>query len=142
MFLALLLTLACGGSSTEEPAAEPQTTSSSPAETPVVEPPGPSPLPTAALSEAERAKFRACSTDADCTAIDIDCCNLCNGGTAMPLNKAFVDEARKRLLEPKDCSAVSCTDAPCEMPATTCHESVCSFSMAVNKPKPLPMTSP
>ena len=145
--LALLLLLACGG----EPAPDVQETvpvphAINPADTPpeatIVEEQGPPPLPTAALTDAERNEMRACTTSSDCIAINIDCCDLCNGGTAMPLNKAHAEQAVAKLLTPKDCSSASCGDVPCDLPPTICHEGKCAFSMAVNKPPPLPTAAP
>lgn len=145
--LPLLLLLACGG----EPAPDVQETvpiphatslEESPSDRTVVEETGPPPLPTAALTDAERAEMRACSTSSECVAINIDCCDLCNGGTAMPLNKAHASEAIAKLLTPKDCSSASCGDVPCDLPPTICHEGKCAFSMAVHKPPALPTGSP
>jgi hypothetical protein len=85
-------------------------------------------LPTAPLTPDERAAYMRCDADAECVGIDIDCCTLCNGGTAMPVRRDSVEAALAKL-KPKDCSAVTCTELACDLPPVGCVEGRCQFKI-------------
>lgn len=68
----------------------------------------------------------SCTTDADCTAVDIECCNYCNGGRAIPTNTASQEAMRERYAA--TCGPTQCTELACGDPTAVCDEGRCELS--------------
>lgn len=77
-----------------------------------------------AADTADTAKWYACTADADCAAVEVMCCDHCNGGKAVAANKAFSAEV-KAALGPKSCDAVACTEKGCAPVQTDCYLGKC-----------------
>lgn len=70
------------------------------------------------------AQWYACAVAADCAAVEVMCCDHCNGGKAVAANKAFSTEV-KAALGPKSCDTVACTEKGCAPVQTDCHLGKC-----------------
>lgn len=68
----------------------------------------------------------ACASDLDCTAIETQCCDHCNGGKALAVAKASLSEA-KALFGPGDCSGVACTEMACSPSKVLCKNKTCAL---------------
>lgn len=67
-----------------------------------------------------------CTADTDCEYQEIECCDVCNGGTALVLNKKFSAEARK-ALNPSTCEGTVCTQMACVSQITaSCQNNACT----------------
>jgi hypothetical protein len=128
-FASILLTAAsatlfaaCAGrppnDSVPEDAAPPST--SSPHDAPGTAPPA------SAADPRDAGDVMACQSDADCIVVEMGCCDHCNGGFLLSVNKTQVDAARAAHGE-KDCTGVACTERGCSFdPQPLCTNRQCS----------------
>jgi hypothetical protein len=79
---------------------------------------------TAAPDSGDTTKWYACAADADCGAVEIMCCDHCNGGKAVAANKLYSAEV-KAALGAKDCAGVACTEMACAPVQTACQLGTC-----------------
>lgn len=71
----------------------------------------------------------ACTTDADCVAVELACCDACNGGEAVAVNKAHAEEAAAESAQHKGaCTDVACTEMACAPWAPTCTAGTCTLA--------------
>jgi hypothetical protein len=130
LFAALLA--ACTSPSAPPPAQPPEPPPLPPAETSEPEPsPAPEPPPESppapeappASSAGVPDAWRACSTDADCVLVETACCDHCNGGKAVAVNKSHTGDAEK--LRPQ-CGPTMCTKRACFTRAA-CESGACTL---------------
>lgn len=79
---------------------------------------------TGAPDGGDTAKWYVCAVDADCGAVEIMCCDHCNGGKAVAANKLYSGEV-KAALGPKSCDSVACTEMACAPVQTACQQGTC-----------------
>jgi hypothetical protein len=68
--------------------------------------------------------WTSCTTADDCTLLELGCCDHCNGGELLSVNKAHADEALAALKE-SPCTNVQCTERGCALEVATCTGGVC-----------------
>ncbi len=68
--------------------------------------------------------WTACDTDAKCSAVELDCCDYCNGGTAVAVRRDAIGELRDRFMR-LPCNEVECTDLSCAPLHARCAEGTC-----------------
>lgn len=69
----------------------------------------------------------ACASDDECVVVEMGCCDHCNGGWRLSVNKAHVDAATAKHHD-KDCSG-ACTERGCDWAtAPVCHQGACAMS--------------
>lgn len=70
--------------------------------------------------------WTACDADAVCSAIELDCCDYCNGGTAVAVRRDAVGALRDRFSR-LPCNEVQCTDLACAPLGARCDEGTCQL---------------
>jgi len=71
---------------------------------------------------------QGCSVDADCVAVEIACCDHCNGGTVVGIHRDHAAEVRKTYAPDSKCHDVACTEMACvEQPAPICRQGICGL---------------
>lgn len=70
------------------------------------------------------AEWFACGAAADCVVFEAECCDHCNGGHVVSVNRAHLDAARARLQD-TDCEGAACTERGCAPVIPTCDDGVC-----------------
>jgi hypothetical protein len=70
---------------------------------------------------------QACTADVDCVAVDIECCDWCNGGRAVGVHRDFAAEVRSNYVPPHECQRIACTEKACVAPAPFCSNQVCGL---------------
>jgi hypothetical protein len=91
-----------------------------------VDEPKQEPAPTSAPSSEPNASgdpWQACSADADCTVIEVGCCDHCNGGSVLSVSKAHADDALS-AYKATGCSG-ACTERGCAAAEPICKVGVC-----------------
>ena len=70
----------------------------------------------------------SCTADADCVAIELACCDACNGGHAVAVNKAH-EEATAATSDRAagKCESTMCTEMACAPWAPTCKDGHCQL---------------
>jgi hypothetical protein len=86
-------------------------------------PPNP-PHPGAGFDERQE-----CSTDADCVAVEIECCDHCNGGTVVGVHRDSADEVRNQYAPKSKCEGTACTEMACVRAAPICRDQRCGVSI-------------
>jgi hypothetical protein len=79
------------------------------------------------VERAEHPEWFACQVDADCKFVEMSCCDHCNGGFAIAVNKSFTSEARAAWGK-NDCHKKGesvCTELACFQGQTSCVANVC-----------------
>jgi len=73
----------------------------------------------------------ACAQPADCSAVEIACCDHCNGGKLMAANTSYAAEV-KAMFGAKNCAGVACTLMACAFPPTVeCQAGQCAIGKPV-----------
>jgi hypothetical protein len=131
-----VVSLSCGGGTAEPPASaagpavgtpEPSEPSGATSERP----------PTAVRGDAAAtppAEWTACTTDGECVAIEIACCDHCNGGALLSINRAHEAQAVERYRA-RDCGETMCTQMACFGPDAVCREGACTLERS-DRPMP------
>ena len=95
---------------------------------------GTGPTPGAGFDERQ-----ACTTDADCAAVEIECCDHCNGGTAVGVHKDSADEVKAQYASSDQCAGTACTMMACASATPICRQQRCGVSVGgEEKLTPLP----
>ena len=69
----------------------------------------------------------ACTQPGDCAAVEIACCDHCNGGKLMATNKTYASDV-KAAFGAKNCGGVACTAMGCAFPPTlACQQGQCAI---------------
>ncbi len=97
--------------------------------------------PASGDSNAVPAEWTACQTDADCTAVEMGCCDHCNGGWVLGVNQASVKAATEHFhadcgaAQPPDAtgsfSGVQCTELGCGQVKGMCGAGTCTWALDV-----------
>ncbi len=66
----------------------------------------------------------ACETDSDCVAVEMACCDHCNGGSVAAFHRDHADKHRK-----KGCEEVMCTMRACGEAVAKCEQHRCKASV-------------
>jgi hypothetical protein len=100
------------------------------------QPKGPSSGPPVGAGFDER---QACTADADCAVVEIECCDHCNGGTALGVARDTAADIRAEYAGPAECKATACTLMACSAPVAICRQQRCGISIDGNEQMtPLP----
>jgi len=67
-----------------------------------------------------------CEINKDCVAVEVGCCDHCNGGKLMSFNKKFADVAKAKHQE-KPCKNKACTEKGCAAPVALCDKGTCAW---------------
>jgi hypothetical protein len=85
-------------------------------------PSAPEPPPTSQFDERQ-----ACTADADCEVVEIECCDHCNGGTVVGVHRDHVADVRQTYVPADKCEGVACTKMACaEGPIAFCKDGACA----------------
>ena len=68
-----------------------------------------------------------CAVPTDCQIVELACCDSCNGGWAMSVNKEYTDEVTD-AFGAKECGDVFCTQLACGPLQTTCEAGLCGYN--------------
>lgn len=80
---------------------------------------------------------QACSADGDCAAVEIECCDHCNGGFVVGVHRDHADEVRRTYAPPEECAGVACTEMAClEQPVAYCARGVCGLRVGSSETTP------
>ena len=71
-------------------------------------------------------KWTACEADAECSAVELDCCDYCNGGTAVAVRRDAVGALRDRFMR-LPCNLTECTDLACAPLSARCAGGTCTL---------------
>jgi len=72
------------------------------------------------------ASYTECDVAADCVAVELGCCDECNGGLAVAVNVASEDEVVDRFTE--ECGAdQACTEIGCAPWVLSCDAGTCGL---------------
>ena len=74
------------------------------------------------------ADWRACSADSECVAVELACCDHCNGGKLDAYHTDHVLDAAA-LVGPKGCQGVACTAMGCAKAIAWCEQGVCTAGL-------------
>lgn len=96
--------------------------------------PGSGPPPGAGFDERQ-----ACSTDADCVAVEIACCDHCNGGAAIGVHRDAAAEVRAEYASASACADTACTLMACAPAEPICRAQRCGVRIGdQERVEPLP----
>jgi hypothetical protein len=77
---------------------------------------------------------QACTVDADCVPVEVECCDHCNGGTVVGVHRDHADEVRTAYQNPARCTDIACTEMACvEPPAGICRQSICGVRLGTRE---------
>ena len=72
-------------------------------------------------------EWAACSEDKECFIIDVECCDYCNGGSALAINLKSAYEAKTHLAQDgEECAEVECTEMDCSPLLAVCQDGTCA----------------
>jgi hypothetical protein len=82
---------------------------------------------------------QACTADKDCAAVEIECCDHCNGGNVVGVHRDSADEVRAQFAGESKCGGTACTLMACAPATPICRQERCGVSIAgEEKLTPLP----
>lgn len=67
----------------------------------------------------------ACTEDADCTVVELGCCDTCNGGWSASVNKDYQEQVLERNHDTCTGNEV-CTDMACDIALPACENGICT----------------
>lgn len=70
------------------------------------------------------ARFTSCTADAECVAVELGCCDSCNGGRVVAVASASADEVRRRYHE-TGCAEFACNLLACRPTVVSCQAGQC-----------------
>lgn len=79
---------------------------------------------------------QACTVDDDCAIVQIECCDACNGGTAVGVHKDVAADVRKEYVPAGSCEGTACTLMACPEPEPICREGRCGVKIDGNETLP------
>lgn len=71
---------------------------------------------------------QACGGDADCAVVEIECCDHCNGGTAVGVHKDHAADVRNEYVPAGACADTACTLMACAPAEPICRAGRCGIS--------------
>jgi hypothetical protein len=70
----------------------------------------------------------ACEVAEDCVAVELECCDQCNGGKAVAVHKDHVDHVTADSPRGRgECANIACTKMACAPWETTCDGGTCGL---------------
>ena len=73
---------------------------------------------------------QACTVDKDCVAVELDCCDHCNGGRVLGVHRDFATDVRKEQAPASECGMAKCTKMACiEQPVGICRQQRCGVAI-------------
>lgn len=72
---------------------------------------------------------QACAADADCAAVELECCDHCNGGTVVGVHKDHAADVRAEHVPAGACDDIACTLMACASAEPICRAGRCGISM-------------
>lgn len=72
---------------------------------------------------------QACAADADCAAVELACCDHCNGGRVVGVHKDYAADVRREHAPPAECDGVACTEMACAVATPICRAGRCGISL-------------
>ena len=72
---------------------------------------------------------QACGADEDCAVVQIECCDACNGGTAVGVHKDNAGDVRKEYVPAGSCDGKTCTLMACPEPVAICRSGRCGVKI-------------
>lgn len=70
---------------------------------------------------------QACTADADCAAVEVECCDHCNGGSAVGVHRDYAADVRKEYAG--TCEDVACTLMACPQAEPICRQGRCGIAI-------------
>lgn len=71
----------------------------------------------------------ACTADEDCVAVELQCCDACNGGEAVGVHRDQADVVLARSpVGQGACTDVACTEMACPPWIATCEAGKCAIA--------------
>jgi len=96
--------------------------------------PPPDPPRTGGIPFDER---QACSVDGDCVAVEIECCDHCNGGTVVGVYRDHAADVRTTYAPPSECEGATCTERAClDEPVPFCWRGICGVRVGTQEDVP------
>jgi hypothetical protein len=75
---------------------------------------------------------QSCGGDDDCAVVEIECCDACNGGTAVGVHKDHAADVRKEYVAADRCEGTACTLMACPTPVAVCEAGRCGVKIGGN----------
>ena len=72
---------------------------------------------------------QACAVDSDCAVVEIECCDHCNGGTAVGVHRDSADEITAQYRPEAKCKGAVCTEMACMPAQAICRQQRCGVSI-------------
>jgi hypothetical protein len=72
---------------------------------------------------------QACGGDADCAVVEIECCDHCNGGSAVGVHKDHAKDVKKEYVAEGECAGTACTLMACPEAEPICREGRCGVKV-------------
>jgi hypothetical protein len=80
---------------------------------------------------------QACSTDKDCVAVEVECCDHCNGGLVVGIHRDYAAEVRNAYTPADECGEAACTKRGCvDEPVALCRQGVCGLRLGDREDTP------
>ncbi len=80
---------------------------------------------------------QACSADAECVAVEVECCDHCNGGLVVGIHRDHEAEVRAAYTPDDECAGVGCTKRGClDEPVAVCRQGVCGLRVGDREDTP------
>lgn len=89
------------------------------------------PAPSATFDERQ-----ACGADEDCAVVELECCDHCNGGTAVGVHKDVAADVRKEYVPADVCEGKACTLMACPAAEPICRAGRCGVKVGGNESLP------
>ena len=73
---------------------------------------------------------QACTADTDCAAVEIECCDHCNGGQVVGVHKDYASEVMRQYASHDECAGTACTKMACiDDPEPICKQGICGLKV-------------
>jgi len=77
--------------------------------------------------EVEVDERQACTADVECSVVDIECCDVCNGGAVVVVHSDHAADVITTYTPLGSCEGTACTKMACERPTAVCDEGSCAL---------------
>ena len=83
---------------------------------------------------------QACTVDADCVPVEIECCDHCNGGKVVGVHRDHAADVSRSTSGAPECGGTACTKMACvEEPTGICRQNICGIKVGtLEEVPPLP----
>ena len=79
---------------------------------------------------------QACTAAEDCAIVQLECCDHCNGGTAVGVHKDHAADVRKEYVPAGVCEGKACTLMACPAAEPICQAGRCGVRVGGNESLP------